>query len=266
MEKLLSVLSILIILQNGNSALNLAQQDLTYKHPKGSQYFIEEPRNFTVIEGDTITLRCKVGNLAGKVQWTANGFALGHLPNQIKGACPACTSRGDINKNEFHLQVDDIRLGAYEEGFECQVGPKLQHKEIRSSAFVNIIVPPEKLELFNTEPTVAMAAGTMKEMSCRTKGAKPRAKITWFHGPNRILDQEKTSQTVRGSREGTWDFTETLKFRAKQKDDGTKVRCVVEHEALKRGRWSRISMWLCTIHLVNQEFWENHSKHSYREK
>lgn len=233
MEKLLSVLSILIILQNGNSALNLREKDLSLARPKNSQYFIETPKNITVTEGDSITLRCKVGNLAGKVQWTANGFALGHLPNQIKGACPACTSSGDTNKNEFHLQVDDIRLGAYTEGFECQVGPKQQHKEIRARAFVNVLVPPETLELFNTEPTVEMAAGTMKEMSCRTRGAKPRAKIFWFHGRNRILDQEKTSQTVRGSREGTWDFTETLKFKAKAKDDGTKVRCVVQHDALQ---------------------------------
>ena len=45
-------------------------------HPK-SQYFIEEPANQTVTEGDTILLRCQVGNRQGVVQWTRNGFAMG---------------------------------------------------------------------------------------------------------------------------------------------------------------------------------------------
>ncbi len=42
-----------------------------------SQYFIEVPQNQTVNEGDTILLRCRVGNLQGIVQWTRNGFAMG---------------------------------------------------------------------------------------------------------------------------------------------------------------------------------------------
>jgi hypothetical protein len=42
-----------------------------------SQYFIERPSNMTVREGDNILLKCRVGNLQGRVQWTRNGFAMG---------------------------------------------------------------------------------------------------------------------------------------------------------------------------------------------
>ena len=42
-----------------------------------SQFFIERPANQTVNEGEDILLKCKVGNLQGRVQWTRNGFAMG---------------------------------------------------------------------------------------------------------------------------------------------------------------------------------------------
>ena len=45
--------------------------------PLKTQYYIEVPKNQTVNEGDTILLRCQVGNRQGVVQWTRNGFAMG---------------------------------------------------------------------------------------------------------------------------------------------------------------------------------------------
>lgn len=44
-----------------------------------SQFFIEKPVNQTVNEGQDILLKCKVGNLQGRVQWTRNGFAMGKI-------------------------------------------------------------------------------------------------------------------------------------------------------------------------------------------
>lgn len=41
------------------------------------QYFIQRPENLTVLEGDDILLKCQVGNLQGRVQWTRGGFAMG---------------------------------------------------------------------------------------------------------------------------------------------------------------------------------------------
>merc|ERR1719336_598419 len=74
-------------------------------------------------------------------------------------------------------------------------------------------------------------------MSCRARNARPQAKIVWYMGDNKILDQEyatEVSNGVKKNGEDTWDTTNTLKFRATARDDGRRIRCVVEHRALRR--------------------------------
>lgn len=41
------------------------------------QYFRITPKDVTIHEGQELTLHCEVGNLAGAVQWTKDGYALG---------------------------------------------------------------------------------------------------------------------------------------------------------------------------------------------
>ncbi|RZC37820.1 I-set domain containing protein, partial [Asbolus verrucosus] len=41
------------------------------------QYFRVQPRDVKVQEGGEAMLECEVANLAGQVQWTKDGFALG---------------------------------------------------------------------------------------------------------------------------------------------------------------------------------------------
>ena len=48
-----------------------------------------------------------------------------------------------------------------------------------------------------------------------------------------FLISEYSNQVTQGLREGTWDTINTLKFRATPQDDGTSIRCVAEHRALK---------------------------------
>lgn len=50
-----------------NSILFLGQQ----------QYFRVKPQDTSVIEGQTIELQCRIGNQAGSVQWSKDGFVLG---------------------------------------------------------------------------------------------------------------------------------------------------------------------------------------------
>lgn len=46
------------------------------------QYFRVQPRDVKVHEGGEITLECEVANVAGQVQWTKDGFALGVFVHQ----------------------------------------------------------------------------------------------------------------------------------------------------------------------------------------
>jgi hypothetical protein len=43
------------------------------------QYFRVQPRDVKVQEGGEAMLECEVANLAGQVQWTKDGFALGKI-------------------------------------------------------------------------------------------------------------------------------------------------------------------------------------------
>lgn len=43
------------------------------------QYFRVQPRDVKVHEGGEAMLECEVANLAGQVQWTKDGFALGEM-------------------------------------------------------------------------------------------------------------------------------------------------------------------------------------------
>ena len=84
--------------------------------------------------------RCKIENLGGKVQWSTDGFAMGYKLETIKSYCSKCAPRGNTNKGEFHLYVQDVELGRYNE-FECQVSPDHSnaHQALRARATLNVI-------------------------------------------------------------------------------------------------------------------------------
>lgn len=46
-----------------------------------AQRFRVTPSDLTIVEGSEAELRCEVSNLAGQVQWTKDGFALGKSIN-----------------------------------------------------------------------------------------------------------------------------------------------------------------------------------------
>ena len=50
-----------------------------------------------------------------------------------------------------------------------------------------------------------------------------------------FFPSEYSKATSPGRRSGTWDTTNTLKFRATKEDDGSTISCVVEHPALPQG-------------------------------
>ena len=65
-----------------------------------------------------------------------------------------------------------------------------------TNSMLQISVPPSRVELIGTEQRISMNAGTEKQLSCRASGAKPQAKIVWYHGHNKILDQGNYSPRV----------------------------------------------------------------------
>ena len=43
--------------------------------------------------------------------------------------------------------------------------------------------------MVNTETTVTLHAGSEKSLTCRARNARPQAKIVWFLGEEKIVDQ-----------------------------------------------------------------------------
>ena len=43
--------------------------------------------------------------------------------------------------------------------------------------------------MVNTESTVTLHAGSEKSLTCRARNARPQAKIVWFLGEEKIVDQ-----------------------------------------------------------------------------
>lgn len=50
---------------------------------QAAQRFRVTPSNLQIVEGSEALLQCEVSNLAGQVQWTKDGFALGKNFNFI---------------------------------------------------------------------------------------------------------------------------------------------------------------------------------------
>lgn len=58
---------------------------LTSIQPSSAQQqkFRTTPHDLQVLEGSEALLRCEVSNLAGQVQWTKDGFALGKFGSEM---------------------------------------------------------------------------------------------------------------------------------------------------------------------------------------
>lgn len=142
-----SILSFSVIL--ALSTITTAQQ----------QYFRVQPRNVKVQEGGEVMLECEVANVAGQVQWTKDGFALGNVsaftrspegpwvlnfPVSITGfssvipGFPRYSVIGDRRHGVYNLRVSNASLEDDAE-YQCQVGPSRMHKAIRANARLNVI-------------------------------------------------------------------------------------------------------------------------------
>ncbi|KAI5736518.1 hypothetical protein M8J76_004169 [Diaphorina citri] len=104
------------------------------------QYFRVVPKNTTVQEGGEVTLECEVSNLAGTVQWTKDGFALGF--NSIIPGFPSYMRVGDSSHGVYNLRIRNVSLTDDAE-FQCQVGPAQYHKPIRANARLTVIYNQE---------------------------------------------------------------------------------------------------------------------------
>ncbi|RWS14166.1 nephrin-like protein, partial [Dinothrombium tinctorium] len=144
------------------------------------QYFRERPQPMVeVVEGDSLVLKCVIGNQAGAVQWSKDGFVLGY-ERSIPGY-PSYSMVGNARDGVHNLRIENVKME--DDGqYQCQVGPALNNKAIRASSKVTVLLKPTSIDIFghSNGSSVEIREGESLKLQCLVYGGKPSAKIKWF--------------------------------------------------------------------------------------
>lgn len=100
------------------------------------QKFRVTPHDLQVLEGAEAMLRCEVSNLAGAVQWTKDGFALGF--SAVIPGFPRYSVLGDRKQGVYNLRISNASTSDDAE-YQCQVGPARLNSAIRANAKLIVI-------------------------------------------------------------------------------------------------------------------------------
>lgn len=83
---------------------------------QGRQKIAESPISTTAHLSDTVTLRCRVENQEGAVQWLKGGFGLGS--DRELSYYPRYSMIGSPSQGEYHLQIENVTFSDESE-YEC---------------------------------------------------------------------------------------------------------------------------------------------------
>lgn len=108
------------------------------------QKFRTVPHDLQVLEGAEAMMRCEVANVAGAVQWTKDGFALGF--SAVIPGYPRYSVLGDRKQGVYNLRISNASTHDDAE-YQCQVGPARLNSAIRANAKLTVICKyfPNKL-------------------------------------------------------------------------------------------------------------------------
>ncbi|XP_022244976.1 synaptogenesis protein syg-2-like isoform X2 [Limulus polyphemus] len=194
------------------------------------QYFRVEPRASDVIQGYTIDLQCHIGNLAGAVQWSKDGFVLGYDPD-IPGY-PRYVMIINPNNGVYNLRVSQAQLK--DEGvYQCQVGPAPGNKPIRSQANLTVLVPPEKVEIRHRSNGSVLEVREAERVSltCYAYQSKPQSQLKWYRNRKELKDP--VPYEVEDLRNKLFTTFSTITIHPKLEDNNATYTCEVVHPTLK---------------------------------
>ncbi|XP_023310255.1 nephrin [Anoplophora glabripennis] len=217
------------------------------------QYFRVLPRDVKVQEGGEAMLECEVANLAGQVQWTKDGFALGF--SSVIPGFPRYSVIGDRRHGVYNLRVSNASLEDDAE-YQCQVGPARMHKAIRANARLNVISPPSSVEILDHRHNSKIEIKENQEfhLECRVRNAKPAAKIVWYRGNVEINIPNREDQTIEvpgkngDKRVSRYDTHSRISLKPTAEDDYAEYTCEARHEALSQDIPMRATVQLSVLY------------------
>ncbi|XP_076457833.1 nephrin-like [Babylonia areolata] len=154
----------------------------------GAQRFIERPQNISVIQGESVVLKCVVADRVGNVQWVKDGFALGFDRN-IPGY-PTYSVVGTESR-KFNLMIANTQLSD-DANYQCQVTPGGPgHPRLTASAYLTVLVPcdPPVIQGYQNGSTVEVPFTRRSlELVCEARHGRPPAEIEWFRNGVKVVD------------------------------------------------------------------------------
>ncbi|KAH7951075.1 hypothetical protein HPB52_004706 [Rhipicephalus sanguineus] len=197
----------------------------------GQQYFRVRPRDTQAVEGQTTELQCHVGNLAGPVQWSKDGFLLGFDPS-IPGF-PRYTMIVDNQRGVYNLRITNVQMEDEAE-YQCQVGPAHKNHAIWTAARITVLVPTKEIELRHrgNGSVVEVREAESLVIACWVRNTKPAANIRWLRN-SLPLAQEKVLTRKNASGEKLFSVYSSVTLYPKLDDNRAVYSCEATHPALE---------------------------------
>ncbi|XP_055601231.1 nephrin isoform X2 [Uranotaenia lowii] len=210
------------------------------------QKFRVMPRDLQVLEGSEALLRCEVYNLAGAVQWTKDGFALGF--SQTIPGYPRYSVLGDRAQGVFNLRISNASLEDDAE-YQCQVGPAKFNSAIRANARLTVISPPSSIEIqgYTHNAKVEVREGQDLTLTCVVANSKPVAQIVWYRG-NTEYKSDSIENKVTETDGKRYTVTSQLRIKPGSDDDYMEYTCQAKHKALNPDKPMQATVQLSVLY------------------
>ncbi|EDV59472.1 nephrin isoform X1 [Drosophila erecta] len=221
------------------------------------QKFRTTPHDLQVLEGAEAMMRCEVANVAGAVQWTKDGFALGF--SAVIPGFPRYSVLGDRKQGIYNLRISNASIND-DADYQCQVGPARLNSAIRANAKLTVISPPASIEIkgYSHNSKVEVRENQDLQLKCIVANAKPAAQIVWYRG-NVEYKPEKREDTVEESTAKRFTTTSSLKLQPGPDDDYTEYTCQARHKALSPDMPMRATVQLSVLYPPGPPYIEGYS-------
>ncbi|KAL4154272.1 hypothetical protein QTP88_002096 [Uroleucon formosanum] len=208
------------------------------------QSFAVEPDDRSVVVDSTVSLPCRVDDLAGKLQWTKDDFALGTNRNLSYHGYPRYAMTGSDANGEYNLKLNPVTLD--DDGvYQCQVGTgKRGDPAIRSrKATLTVLVPPNRPRITPQGDIIYLTENSPFELECISEGGKPHAEITWTDGSGTVIEEGiKTSFETMAAESKRFITKSVLRLIPKMEHHNTSIWCQAHNSAIDKKLQTKIHL------------------------